>query len=203
MHGIALVDYDNVRHRDRAEHLRPGRADHEVWTTDLVSDVARAFRRALPELVELDLRLYGGWTAENGQWSPNAQWLLPLVASLRGRLHGLLVRPVLAATMAQFPSVSLRGTIRLQSRPRRQKMVDGMLGFDALHFAKNAAPTLGVLGIVSDDDDMIPALLTVHGARLGPTIWLRKRAVGAGLNDSTLQRHGVAIHSLAEDISVK
>ena len=199
MHGIALVDYDNVRDRDRPERSQPVRADHELWATDLVSDIALALRRALPDLVELDLRFYGGWIAENGRWSPSAEWLLPLVASLRGRRHGILVRPVLAATMARFPLVNLRGTIRLQSRKRRQKMVDGMLGFDALHFARNAAPPLGMLGIVSDDDDMIPALLTVHDANSAPTVWLRKRAVGSGLNDSALQRHGVSIQSLEKD----
>lgn len=85
MHGIALVDYDNVRDRPRAERFEPVRADHELWATDLVSDVTLACRRALPDLVELDLRLYGGWIAENGRWSPSAEWLLPLVASLRGR----------------------------------------------------------------------------------------------------------------------
>ena len=105
--------------------------------------------------------------------------------------------------MTRFPLVKLRGTIRLQSRRRRQKMVDGMLGFDALHFASNAAPPLGGLGIVSDDDDMIPALLTVHDASATSTIWLRKRAVGSGLNDSALERHGVSIHSLGKDPSVR
>lgn len=199
MHGIAFVDYDNVRDRGGTESRQPLRADHELWATDLVSAVALAFRRTLPNLVELDLRLYGGWVSENARWSPSGEWLLPLVASLRGRRHGILVRPVLAAKMAQFPLVNLRGTMRLKSRQPRQKMVDGMLGFDALHFARNAAPPLGMLGIVSDDDDMIPALLTVQDASLAPTIWLRRRAVGSGLNDSALQRHGVSIHSLGKD----
>ncbi len=129
-------------------------------------------------------------------WSPSAQFLLPIMASLRGRHHAMIVRPVLSDTMAQFPLVSLCGTIRLQTRPRRQKTVDGMLGFDALHFAKNDSPWLG---IVSDDDDMIPALLTAHDANGRRIIWFRKRAVGSGLNDAELQGHGVLIHSLEED----
>ncbi len=203
MHGIALVDYDNVRHRNLSGRFQAARADHELWATDLVSEVTLACRRALPDLVELDLRLYGGWTDENGRWSPSAEWLLPLVTSLRGRRHGILVRPVLAVAMTRFPLVKLRGTIRLQSRRRRQKMVDGMLGFDALHFARNAAHPLGMLTIVSDDDDMIPALLTVQDASTAPTIWLRKRAVGAGLNDSALQHQGVSIQSFGRTESVK
>lgn len=202
MHGIALVDYDNVRDRNRPER-EPVRADHELWATDLVADVTLAFRRALPDLVELDLRLYGGWIAENGRWSPSAEWLMRLVPTLRGRRDGILIRPVLATRMTQFPSVSLRGTIRLKSRRRRQKMVDGMLGFDALHFARNAAAPVGMLAIVSDDDDMIPALLTVQDASVAPTVWLRKRVAGSGLNDEAVQRHGVSIHSLGKDPSAR
>ena len=200
MHAIALVDYDNVRDRDpnRPERRLSTSADHEFRATDLVAKVTRAFQGALPDLDELDLLLYGGWTAENGLLSPTAQLLLPIVASLRGRNYGTIVRPVLSDTMAQFPLVSLRGTIRLESRRRRQKMVDGILGFDALHFAKNDSIWLG---IVSDDDDMIPALLTAHDANRSRTIWFRKRAVGSGLNDAELERHGVLIHSLDEDAS--
>ena len=189
MQGLALVDYDNLCPRNRSE------LEAEIRTSALLDSLARASQAAFPGLRELDVRLYGGWLDERGVPSPAARWLLPLLPVLRGRRRGLIVRPTLAMTMLQFPDVELRGTVRLQAKPRRQKMVDAMLGCDAVF-----AATLGRsrVGIVSDDDDLLPAVLSAHATDPAGTAWMRSRAAGAGLNDRTLGDRGVRIHHLEQ-----
>ena len=127
--GLALVDYDNLCPRNRSEH------EVEIRTAELLDLLAYASQAVFPGLRELDVRLYGGWIDEQGVHSPSALWLLPLLPVLRGRRQGLIVRPTLAMTMLQFPDIELRGTVRLQAKSRRQKMVDGMLGCDAAFVA--------------------------------------------------------------------
>ena len=141
------------------------------------------------------MRLYGGWLDEQGIPSPSARWLLPVLPSLRGRRQGLIVRPTLAMTMLQFPDIALRGTVRLQVKRRRQKMVDGMLGCDAV-FAVGLAESK--VGIVSDDDDLLPAALSAHAANPAGAAWIRNRAAGAGLNDRAMRARGVRIHCLEQ-----
>ena len=86
--GLALVDHDNFRRRDKKS-----KADLELDTETLVDDVARAFSFVFPKMRELDVRLYGGWTDEAGLPSRDASWLHELLPNLRGRRHGLIVRP--------------------------------------------------------------------------------------------------------------
>lgn len=192
MQGLALVDYDNLCPGNRSE------MEVEIHTSELLDALARAAQVAFPDLRELDVRLYGGWLDERGVPSPSASWLLPLLPVLRGRRRGLIVRPTLATTMLQFPDVELRGTVRLQARPRRQKMVDAMLGCDAV-FA--AALGRSRIGIVSDDDDLLPAALAAHAADPAGTAWMRPRAAGAGLNDRALLDRGVRIQHLERTAS--
>lgn len=187
MQGLALVDYDNLCSGN------PSELEVEIWTAELLDSLARASQAAFPGLRELDVRLYGGWLDELGVPSPSARWLLPLLPALRGRRRGLIVRPALAMTMLQFPDVELRGTVRLQAKRRRQKMVDGMLGFDAV-FA--AALGQARVGIVSDDDDLLPAALSAHATDPAGTAWMRLRVAGAGINDRAMSKRGVRIHRL-------
>ncbi len=189
MQGLALVDYDNLCPRIRSEH------EVEIRTAELLDLIACASQAAFPGLRELDVRLYGGWIDEQGVHSPSALWLLPLLPALRGRRQGLILRPTLAMAMLQFSDIELRGTIRLQAKPRRQKMVDAMLGCDAIF-----AATLGQsrVGIVSDDDDLLPAALSVHAADPAGAAWMRRRAAGEGLNDRALSDCGVRIQSLEQ-----
>ena len=98
-------------------------------------------------------------------------------------------------TMLQFPDVALRGTLRLQGKRRRQKMVDGMLGCDAV-FAVGLAESK--VGIVSDDDDLLPAALSAHATNPAGAAWIRRRAAGAGVNDRALTARGVQIHCLEQ-----
>ena len=193
MQGLALVDYDNLCPRNRTEH------EVEIRTAELLDLLARASQAAFPGLRELDVRLYGGWIDEQAVHSPSALWLLPLLPVLRGRRHGLIVRPTLAMTMLQFPGIRLRGTVRLRAKPRpRQKMVDAMLGCDAVF-----AATLGQsrVGIVSDDDDLLPAALSAHAADPAGTALMRLRAAGEGLNDRALRDCGIRIQCLEQTSS--
>lgn len=187
MQGLALVDYDNLCPGNRSE------PEVELCTAELLDSLARASQAAFPGLRELDVRLYGGWLDELGVPSPSARWLLPLLPALRGRRRGLIVRPALATTMLQFPDVELRGTVRLQAKRKRQKMVDTMLGCDAV-FA--AALGQSRVEIVSNDDDLLPAALSAHAADPSGTAWMRPRAAGAGINDRALSERGVRIHRL-------
>ena len=189
MQGLALVDYDNLCPHNRSEH------EVEIRTAELLDLLARASQAAFPGLRELDVRLYGGWLDEQGVHSPSALWLLPLLPVLRGRRKGLIVRPTLAMTMLQFPAIELRGTVRLLARPRRQKMVDAMLGFDAV-FAATLSQSR--VGIVSDDDDLLPAALSAHVAAPAGAALMRRRAAGAGLNDRALSECGVRIQCLEQ-----
>ena len=189
MQGLALVDYDNLCPDNRSEH------EVEIRTAELLDLLARAAQDVFSGLRELDVRLYGGWIDEYGVHSESARWLLPLLPSLRGRRQGLIVRPTLAMTMLQFPDVELRGTVRLQGRRRRQKMVDGMLGCDA---AFAAARGQSPVGIVSDDDDLLPATLSAHAADPAGAALMRRRAPGQGLNDRALREFGVRIQCLEQ-----
>ena len=187
--GLALVDYDNLCPGNRSE------LEVEIRTATLFESLARASLAAFPGLGELDVRLYGGWLDEQGVPSPSARWLLTLLPALRGRRQGLIVRPTLAMTMLQFPDVQLRGTVRLQAKPRRQKMVDTMLGCDAV-FAVGLGQSR--VGIVSDDDDLLPAALSAHATNPAGAAWIRQREAGKGLNDRALSDRGIRIHGLKE-----
>ena len=189
MQGLALVDYDNLCPDNSSEH------EVEIRTRELLDLLARATLAVFPGLRELDVRLYGGWIDEHGVHSASALWLLPLLPVLRGRRQGLIVRPTLAMTMLQFPGVELRGTVRLRGKRRRQKMVDGMLGCDAV-FA--AARGHSRVGIVSDDDDLLPAALSAYAADPAGAALMRRRAFGQGLNDRTLGEYGVRIQCLEQ-----
>lgn len=189
--GLALVDYDNLCRYDE----NPTKADIELRTLELVDLLASVFRAAFSRLTELDIRFYGGWIDERGLASPDSVRLLEILPGLRGRRSGLIVRPSLATTMVRFPRMVLKGTARLHTHRRRQKMVDGMLGFDALSAVEGDATRVG---IVTDDDDLVPAVLSAHAARAESIVWMRPRPVGHGLNDRSMTERGVRIHPLLE-----
>ena len=187
MQGLALVDWYNFRRRDQNS-----KADLELVTLTIVEQVSRAFATLFPDARELDLRLYGGWITEQG-------WLLPV---LRGRRNGLIVRPALATSMIQFPMFHPRGTVRRRMRPptgsrtdRRyvQKMVDGMLACDALYAAAQARTCVG---IVTDDDDLLPGALSAHAGHPDAVVWMRTREVGSAMNDAALVSEGLTVHQL-------
>ena len=186
MQGLALIDLDNFRERNKKSKV-----NLEFDTETLVDDVARAFATVFPTARELDVRLYGGWRDETGSPSHEASWLYELLPGLRGRRHGLIVRPALATTMIQFPEFLLRGTVRGRGRRQRQKMIDGMIGCDALYIATRG-PTY--IGIVTNDDDLLPATLSAHRENADVLVWIRPRAIGSAVNDTGLLNEGMRIH---------
>ena len=189
--GLALVDHDNFRRRDRRS-----KAELELDTEALVDDVARTFPLVFPRVRELDVRLYGGWTDESGLPSRDASWLYEMLPDLRGRRHGLIVRPALATTMIRFPYLSLRGTVRGLERNRRQKMVDGMIGCDAIHIVTGG---LTCVGLVTDDDDLLPAALFAHDIDGNAIAWIRARQAGIAMNDKVLLDLGLRIFDFGEE----
>lgn len=189
--GLALVDYDNVRLASRL------RDDHELFVRQFVDRLPRAFRVAFPGVRELDIRLYGGWVDELGHFGEYALRLLPILPRLRGRRDGVIVRPSLATTLVRFPDVVLQGTVRNAAKPKRtgQKMVDGMIGFDAVYALGDNAIRVGV---VTDDDDIVPAALAANAIDRSMFAWLRRRAPSSGLNDHRLHSRGMRIHRIPE-----
>lgn len=192
MHGLALVDWYNFRRRDQST-----KADLELVTETLLGRVAHAFAILFPDASELDVRLYGGWTDELGWPSRHASWLHELLPYLRGRRNGLIVRPTLATSMIHFPRFLLRGTVRRRLRNGRQvyeqKMVDGMLGCDALYAAMTSQTCIG---IVTDDDDLLPNALSSHEHNPATVVWMRTRRIGSATNDDALLNVGLRIHQL-------
>lgn len=188
--AVALVDYDNLSPPNISSP-----ADVQLHSSDILDTIALTFRRTFPTLSELDVRLYGGWTDEDGLPSPSASRLLPILSSLRGRRYGLIVRPLLATSLLQFGDFLLIGTMRLQSKRKRQKMVDGMLGCDALFVANEG---IAVAGLVTDDEDLLPMALTATSINAQSFAWFRHRQVGSALNDTQLLARGVQIAQLLE-----
>lgn len=186
--GLALIDYYNFRTPEARS-----RAELELETETVLDQVVRAFAHVFPGTVELDLRLYGGWTDEAGSPTGDAAWLLQLLPVLRGRRDGVIVRPSLATAMIRFPELLLRGTLRGLGRNRRQKMVDAMMGLDATYMADEG---LTHLGIVTNDDDLLPAALTAHDINAEVVAWIRSRPVGSALNDRALLEMGLRIHDM-------
>ena len=191
MQGLALVDWYNFRRRDQNS-----KADLELVTLTIVERVSRAFATLFPDARELDLRLYGGWINEQGWPSRHASWLNELLPVLRGRRNRLIVRPALATSMIQFPLFHPRGTVRRRTGRRagyEQKMVDGMLACDALYAA---AQEQTCVGIVTNDDDLLPSALSAHASHPRAVVWMRTREVGSGMNDAALLNEGLTIHQL-------
>lgn len=183
-----LIDYDNVQPgRERT------RLDTALNVEQLVEDLVDTLRTALPELSELRLRLYGGWVDERGQFSRIAHWLMAALEDQRGIRGGVRVFPKMAVSALCRPDARLRGTVRLEAKRRRQKMVDGLIIVDAV--------TLGLqeveaLCIVSDDDDLVPGVLAsrvLGGVEAG---LLRTVNRPSALNDTVLTACGAQVHSL-------
>lgn len=188
MRIIALVDYDNVR-------ATPDRTaiDATLNLEELFDRVSLVVRGSLPDANEIDLRLYGGWIGEDGRYSRNAEWMLAALPNVGGRHHGLRLRAHLVTNAACRPNELLVGTVRVRTRPVRQKMVDGLMTIDALHLANEPAATFLV---ISDDDDLVPCVLALSRTVSAPLFLYRLRPAGDGLNDAMLSRIGIRLRSL-------
>ena len=74
-------------------------------------------------------------------------------------------------------------------------MIDGMMGCDALHVVAHGQIRVG---LVTDDDDLLPAALSAHDTNAGMLTWIRGRRVGAAVNDSFLKSKGLPLHRLGD-----
>jgi hypothetical protein len=186
MDVVALVDFDNVRGDEfRRATLA---SEMEVCLDFIVERTAAVVRTCVPTATLCEVRLYGGWVDENGLFSTEGANTLAALGSVRGLRHGLRVIPVVVTSPACRPTAMLVGTVRLLTRPRRQKMVDGLMTVDAMEMG---APDFGAVFIISDDDDLVPCALAKCARSNGPVFLVRHRAVGHGLNDELLRETGV------------
>ena len=72
-------------------------------------------------------------------------------------------------------------------------MIDGMMGCDVLHVATFERT---YIGLVTDDDDLLPATLSAHAKKADMLVWMRERGIGSAINDPDLLNYGLRIHRL-------
>ncbi len=195
MQALALIDYDNVV---PIEDKRPA-AEFEHSLYQIKDKVLEYLRLHISQISEVEMRFYGGWRDEQGNLTLKANHLTFYLPAIRGLYNGVRVKPSMAMQLASFPSRELNGTLRVNGKKRGQKMVDTMMTADAFHLADSPYNALLVL---SDDDDLLPAAVTVssRGCFNRAVHVLRKRASGTGLNDdiylssgSYLSVHGIIV----------
>lgn len=202
--GLALVDYDNLRKSWSDVHAagkRPDRtrANEEEFAHAMLDKVAESFDSVFPGTTELDVRLYSGWVDKHGDDSQDAIRFSPILPSLAGHRQGIAVRTRLARQMMKFPELTLRGTVRARERRRRgqpkfeQKMVDGMIGCDAMFAAADGSMRVA---LVTGDDDFVPAALSAHAANPRSFAWLRPESKHPRLNDDALSKRGVCLRHI-------
>ena len=79
-------------------------------------------------------------------------------------------------------------------------MIDGMIGCDAIHMVMGG---LAYVGIVTDDDDLLPAALFAHSMNANVLAWIRARRVGSAMNDIILLDHGLRLHEFGHEIMIQ
>jgi len=184
---LALVDYDNVKPQNELA------LDDVLDNANAILDALVGAIKERHDTADVTVRLYGGWINELGQFTPLADWLLRGMPQLDRRRKGIRVFPSLATSIRCQPATTLVGTLRPASRGRAQKngktqkMVDTMLAMDVAHHDSEAPRDLLV---ASDDDDLVPALLSAS-PRVGSLSVLRFRSPGIGLNDNHCSSLGV------------
>jgi len=135
----------------------------------------------------LDVLLYGGWNLRDGRETRLASVLAPELRRYRRLVHGVAFRPELRTTTFALIAHQLVGLLRPSPPPPRQKMVDTMLALDTIF----AATRLGVpVWVVSEDDDLVPAL--AEAGPLAPASFTLLRD-GRSPNEQLLRRSRVAL----------
>lgn len=187
---VILVDYDNVRPSGREGSADVVEQNLGVVVESLAAHVA-------PYTVggskEIEVRLYGGWLNETAHYTQRGDWMLKRLHVARGLFSGVRVVPVLALAIAECSGQVLRGLCRSRSGMQEQKMVDSMICVDLLHFARQRT---GSIFTASDDDDLVPALLSASLQSVLPLRLLRHRGAQRGLNDMHLISSRVIIEPL-------
>lgn len=176
--ATALVDYDNIT------SVKERRATDVVTNLSvMVPSIILKIQSLVPDVEEVNLRFYGGWSLRDGQSSQQCGWLLGEIGRFNRRHGSVRAKCRLARELIAQSELSLVGTYR----DGGQKMVDGMITADLIHLSNDGEISLI---LVSDDDDFVPGVLT--GARLrtlkNPLIVIRsKRKTNVPLNDHHYQ----------------
>lgn len=161
-----LVDLFNVGPGAKTDR------DYEDLMT-LVGDLIRGSlvnRTKSSEVHDIDCRLYGGFTSIRGTPTEQYSRTLKKIRLLRTLEDRVRIKPHIAKALALVPQAMLIGTYKNGG----QKMVDQMLALDACHFAESAV--YDRVCIIANDDDYVPAVLTMSRKYQCPISWLRKRA---------------------------
>lgn len=190
MESLVLLDYDNAKLKKRENN----RTDVEENLISITNAVVSVCQTSVPEVGEIRLRIYGGWITQLGQYSTRALWILASLGSIRGRTNGIRVFPELAVSLDMHFGERLIGLWRTDRTPSQQKMVDGLIIVDSL----NASSHRKII-IVSDDDDFVPAVISIAASGVGPSFLIRRRYYGDGCNDSACKRAGVVLLTLPKE----
>jgi uncharacterized LabA/DUF88 family protein len=179
-----LVDYDNAIELSESVHKNVS-----INLSVLSRRLARTLGSRIPDSEELFVRLYGGWLTLDNQLSHRGVWLLSEISNFRRKIEALRLRFTVVREILARSDLTLRGTYRQGG----QKMVDVMIAVDLLSLAPERDTSLV---LVSDDDDLIPAVVAgaEHRNSRNPVHLLRRRkAAGSAQNDHVIQQCNVII----------
>lgn len=179
---LALVDLNSFAPRVISE-------GDVVDALDVVRDLIERVvvpPRDTHQVVDVDLRIYGGFFAHDGTSTGQYHFLIRTIRHIQGLRNGVRIRATISVALACRPSARIIGTYR----GGRQRMVDQMLAQDARYLG----PRYDVLGLLADDEDYFPMVLAAtieNGIRIR---WLRQRV--AGRNDAHLA--GTTVQTLQD-----
>jgi hypothetical protein len=179
-----LVDYDNAM-----LHVEKNPTDVTLNLNLLSTRLSGKLSSLIPDSDQVFLRLYGGWVTLDGQFTPRAGWLLSEMPNYRRKIGPVRIKPTIITTILAREDLVLVGTYQNQA----QIMVDAMLSVDVVELASDNDFSLVV---VSDDQDVVPAVITASEKRTrqNPVYWLRRRnAPDAMVIDSVLKRCNVRV----------
>jgi hypothetical protein len=166
--AVVLVDLFNVGPSART------RTDYEELVLLVGNLIRDTLLKPVPEgaIIDVDCRLYGGFSDVRG--NPTEQFVQTqrVINRLRSLERRVRIRPQLVRALAPMPGAIFVGTYKNGG----QKMVDQMLAIDAYHYAE-----LGQdyeIGLIANDDDYVPMMLTIAGKFKCGIRWLRKRPIG-------------------------
>ncbi len=193
--AVALVDYDNV-FRDSS-----GKEIENV--EDILYDIYLNAHKKASNVARLEIRLYGGWTEIRGQETKKMQKVKELLRNKRFQNQNKknITHTSRLVTHLSFLDTrtedKILGTFRVRVAPggpkHEQKMVDGMLSVDAIHYSRKEE--CQCVMIYSDDDDILPAaIMAAKNKGNLPIYWIRRRR--DGLNDNLCTRAGVVFDIL-------
>lgn len=148
-----LVDYDNaVQIKERTE------SDIENNLAALTKSICETVYAKIPGSEEADCRLYGGWRTVDNQYTRRAEQMLGRLQRFRGRRGRIRVKLSMITEVLARDGVTIAGTYQNGA----QKMVDVMLALDLLYLSK--FEECGLV-LVSDDSDLLPAILVAASRR--------------------------------------